>query len=147
MITSNTKESVCVCVCETERESVLKKTTGGRLWGCNWGGTGLGYFWSMCCFGPTAEHVPVQGQVMMSVPAEMTRCRVWWSTSVLTFSLNTYSTTQSLQCMCVCVCVFVSASLSFVSHRNFKPLKKSHGVLHSVIVWLAQAITKGNWVS
>lgn len=33
-------------------QSHIAQTAGGRLWGCNWGGTGLVYFWSLCCSGP-----------------------------------------------------------------------------------------------
>lgn len=79
MITSNTKQQVQSHIVET------------RWGGCNWGGTGLVYFWNMCCSGPTAEHVPVEGQTMMSVhrfcppPPPPPPRRVFPSTTSLSF--------------------------------------------------------------
>lgn len=119
----------------------------------------LGWVISGACAAPvrglTAEHVPVQGQVMVSVPAVMTRCK-FLIISMGTCWPSAWAAPALGECVCVFVCTCVLALFATV-HQSLCQRKETtdldcregenHQVLYSVIMWSALAISKANWVS
>ncbi len=128
MITSNTKECVCVCVCVCVRVCVcshIVQTTGGRLWGCNWGGTGLVYFWSMCCSGPgTNSWACASARASHDVcPRRKDQMQVLIISVGFWPSAWAHTLSNTISAECVCVTVFLS--LLLLHHFHLSPSETS----------------------
>lgn len=95
--------------------------SGGRLWGCNWGVTGLVYFWSMCCSGagPNSWACASTRASRDVCPSSNDQMQVSDNQHghLLTFSMS--STSPCSVCACVCSCaVCRCASLSLAALKK-----------------------------
>lgn len=101
---------------------LVKKTTGGRLWGCNWGVTGLVYFWSMCRSSPGDQQLSMCQYKGKSwcLPPRRSNDQMQVSDNQHGFWPSVWA--QSLQRVCLREsAVHLPASLSSASLWNLRP--------------------------